>query len=288
MTIPEYVKAYESTVADIEFMWYETALEADSDTNIDDEQAKKARGMKISDKLKQIIDHLLAMIEKVVLSITNALQRVNLTDKGFKKELREAELGVQPLNAIRVITYQYIDQVLDGEYQKITAIINRIVGSISSTNMKDIDNERNPLNMDNKELEAYILREMKCPSEITDMTIYFSYLKKIFRGKKMEMQISKDALPRHKKLVVSYDSFKDDVNRNKATMFNQISQLKNTLKIINANLDNPDATKMKIARQMKNVSLLYNMYGTFLGSMFQLKVEQMLNSRIILKRFYQF
>lgn len=286
MTIPEYLTVYERTDADINYLWYDVVLEADGE-GIDDDANKQSKSIRFSDRLKIIMDHLISMIEKAILSIANSLKRINLTDSGFKKQLRQAEVEVKPLNAVKVVSYKYINQVLDTENQKFTSIIHKAITSLSNMDSNELDNESNPLNMEHKALEEYVLKEMHCPSDINDMTMYFLYLKRIFRGEKGEQTILQSTLPEHKRMVAGYDTFKRDLESSKASMVSEVNKIKSQLMNVVRNNNVPDEIKVKRMSQMKNISFLYNMYSTFIGCRFQLKVEQMLTSREILKRFYQ-
>jgi len=288
MNVSEYIKVYEATVADINFVYYDAVLEADNNDNIDDEQTKRDRSKQISDRIGDIFQHILTLLEKLILTVMNAFKKVNLTDKGFRKELRDAEINVKPLNGIKLTMFQYVNEVLETESSKFKNTVIEAISLVDTTDINKLKDESNPMNMTSTDLEQYMLKKMGCPSEIKDMTLYFQYIKKLFRGKKQEKVIMQDTIRYHMSVLDSYKPLTNRLNIDKASMFSQIHTLRSKLKISTSKPDTPDETKRVVARQMKNVAMIYNMYGTFIGIFYQLKVEQMLNSRIVLKRFYQF
>lgn len=289
-SILDYIKVYESTCREIEELSMEITMEADlnNETELDDDVKKKQRSLKFQETVKKIIDHIVSAIEKAMLLISNALNKVYLTDKGFKKQLYDATENHKPRTAIRLIMYQYVDEVLNTQYGRMKSIVNELITKIDIDDIEKLKDESNVLNKNHKELESYILKRLGCPNNVTDMSLYFLYIKKLFRGEKKETVIQNSQIEYYRKLVDGYDLLKKELERSKAIILTHARNMRFKITKIASNPAIQDEVKSKVIQHARNITCVYNMYSTFVGFMYQLKVEQMLSARIVLQKFYQF
>lgn len=288
-SVLDYIKLYESTCNEIETKLMDIVQEADitSETEIDDEAKKRTRAEKFKDAVKKLLEHIVAVIEKAFLTISNSLHKFYMTDKGFKKQLYDATKNHKPRN-VKLIMYQYVDEALNAQYAKMKSIITELISKISVNNMENLKNENNVLNKNRKELETYILSRLGCPNDVTDMTLYFVYVKKLFRGNKKETIIQQEQIDYYKRLVDGYPVLKRELVRSKSVILDLAKVMRSKLADIAASTTVPDDVKAKVIQQARNVSFVYNMYSSFVGIMYQLKLEQMISARIVLQKVYQF
>jgi hypothetical protein len=168
---------------------------------------------------------------------------------------------------------------------------NLVLELINKVNVNDIEtlkDDHNPLNFNKADLEKHILSSIGAPSNITDMSMYFIHVKELFRGPKKETIIQEREIGYYRNLVDGYTSLKTELDRGKNLILNQAKQMRGKLLQIVDSRTTPDEAKSKIIQHTRNLTVVYNFYSSFVGIMYQLKIEQMLSARIVLQRFYQF
>jgi hypothetical protein len=289
-SVIDYIKAYEFADMKLKYYFNDIALEADTDINssIDDDANKESRSKKFGDMIRSILEHILSIIERVMLMISNSLSKVYLTDKGFRKKLMDAFDQHKPRGTIRLIMYQYVDEVLNQQYGKMKNLVLELINKVNVNDIETLKDDHNPLNFNKADLEKHILSSIGAPSNITDMSMYFIHVKELFRGPKKETIIQEREIGYYRNLVDGYTSLKTELDRGKNLILNQAKQMRGKLLQIVDSRTTPDEAKSKIIQHTRNLTVVYNFYSSFVGIMYQLKIEQMLSARIVLQRFYQF
>lgn len=233
--------------------------------------------------IKKFIQKIISMIDTAILKFKNAFNKVLLTDKGFRKQLREAEVTRKPLNGVKITGFKYTPESLHAIYSKYSSVVSNIINNFNVSNIMNADNL---LNNSKEDFEKVILSKLGIPNDITDMSSLYIYMKKIFRGKKMTYTVMKTEVSKHMKIIDGYLNSKSILNNELVKLKSSTSKIKTQLKVASKNNVTDDARK-KILTQSSLITFLYNQYATFISIYFELLVEHMLNSRVILKKIYQ-
>lgn len=234
-------------------------------------------------KIAALIEKIIEYIENLLISLKNKFQQLMVTDKGFSKELATAERDRKPLNAIKVINYQYIPEFLSTQYGKIRTMANKLVSKATSAATMD---PNSPLLLDNGEFEISMLKEIAY-TEGKSFKEYLDYVKKTFRGEKKEVTILKSQIPLYKKNIDNYKSLYKTLNTDIIDLKGNITNLKNKTKLSIRNPNSKEIDKKKITMQIRNLTNLYNFFLSYINLYHELTVEIMLSSRVIVGKFYQ-
>jgi hypothetical protein len=282
---------------ELDRLTYTIALEAENesdnkdfvlvnkDNDIDDSVNKSNVGEGIFDRIKQIIEKIMALIERYLYQIKNLLKRILLTDKGFKDELRNAEVNNRPLNGIKVITYSYVPELLDGAGNKFKKVILSLINNIKTDVINNEEN--NPLVLSKSDFNDYIFKQLNAPSNIEDMNVYFKYIREKFRGNKAEKTIMSSSLPGCIKMAEDYKKIEAELERDLSYFKTKVLDIRTNLKVASKSPNITDEEKRKLITKMSNLSYMYNMYFSFVNIILELKIEMILHARVIIKKFYQ-
>ena len=265
----------------------EYALEADA--TVANEEEKKSIGRMLFEKVEKIIQEIYAIIDRLFSKLGNIIQRIMVTDKGFKKESRTAIKKNKPLEAVKLIAYQYDDSFLENQMSKMTTTVFNILKNLKTDYVSEKnDTTDEPLDMKKKDLYKYILKQVGCPGDITDMNLYYEYLKKGYRGNKKEQLFKASNTQVYYNNTMEYTKLKQVVNAKESIMKQQVSTIKSNLLNIIKNKLAEDAVKKRAVHHSSNVSDLYNLYSTFLSIYIELKIEKILNYRTVMRKLYHF
>lgn len=271
----------------IELYFSSAAMEADaSDDGMNDEASKQKRSTDFIEKVKAVIALLKNILEKIIVKLKNGFKSLWETSHGFEMELRKAEAGTRPKDAINVITFQYVDQILETSLSKLENAVNKILESIISQSNDDTSDPENPLNMDNDKLIGYVLKNSGFSSEVVDEPSLFHYLRQSFRGNKTQKIIKKASIEYYTNVVRGTKKFTTILTGKLNDLSNKTNSIESKLRVASGSANISDDSKRKMISQMKNISVLYNLYSTVVHSIFELRTEEVMAARIILKKFY--
>ena len=285
--------AQEEAIIDGHYIDFEIAMEEDTttssnDSNIDDEEKKRKIGEVIGDKVKKLVQEIIAIIDRLFLKLKNVIGRVLTTDKGFKKQIRTAIADHKPLEGIKLVSYIYNDATLDSIHNKISGTIFKIIGSLKTSYSEEMNEEnKHPLDMSKDDLYKYVLSKAGCPDDVTDLNLFFEYTKKAYRKEKKEMLFLSENTKDYYDITLSYNQIEQEITKKNTLMRQQVSILRSNLSNISKNNQLPNAVKKRAMRQATNASLLYNFYSSVLSMYIEMKTEKILTYRIVLKKLYR-
>ncbi len=261
------------------------AMEAAEDNSINKDKniSPDSIDETLSTKISNLIEKISEFIENLIMSLKNKFRQLIVTDKGFSKELATMQRDRKPLNAVKVIIYQYIPELLTAQYGKIKTVSTRLV---SKANGSVTNDPNSPLLLDNGEFEIMFLKEIGF-TEGKTFKEYLDYIKRTFRGEKKEVTILKSQIPVYKKNVDGYKELYTTLNTDLVDLKSDISNLNNKTKLLLRNKNSEEIDKKKITMQIRNLSNLYNFFLSYINLYHELSVELMLSSRIILRKMYQ-
>ena len=272
----------------LSILYDEISYALEADTSTDNTDSKKSFGRMILDKIEKLIKELYAIIDRTFSKIGSVIKRLIVTDEGFKKEIRTAIKKNKPLEAVKLISYQYDDKFLETEMVNISNVVFKIIRELKTDLSSEKQGNSGPLDMEKGKLYEYVLKQMGCPDDVTDMRLYYEYLKKGYRGNKKEQLFKASSTQTYYNITMDYNKMDQNIKAKNTLMKQQVSVIKTNLANITKNNLSDDSVKKKALRQSSNATILYNMYSTFLVIYTELKTEKILNYRIVLKKLYHF
>jgi hypothetical protein len=244
---------------------------------------------KVLEFIKALIIKIGEIFEALRRKLTNRLRLLMETDHGFFSVYNKRKAMVKPYPNIRVVNYKYVDHVLDQPINNILKDINDCLRS-----MKTIENQPTASDRVSTILESSKtsiiekLIEPYCDNEnITTIPQFMKYLIEKYRGEKSEYVYTSAQIPQIEKMAMSTS----DLNRKCNEFIRTANVLYNELKIFQsqASRAHDDTETLNIiASNASKAAELYNAYTAIINFYYEAKLEQSLNSRALLKRFYQF
>ena len=290
MTIKSIIDEYNTNEISLECLFcdIEPALEALNDTGKDDAPGPSVMS-NIRQRTKQIVDHLIALINKAFSYLYNSTTKILQTDHGFSDQFRQAVKKQKPLQAVKLIVYNYQDGFLEQEMSKWDNVIQKIIRGIR-TDMKSLSlsGNANELDMKASDLTASVLKQIGAPSNVTDMGLYFLHLKRTFRKEKVERLFKSSELRNYYNMTQGCEKLKTVIQTKQSFMRESTQRIKNTLSLVTESHRVNDGMRKRVIKQSSNVTTLCNMYTSFLKAYTQLKTEEILSYRAVCKKLLRF
>ena len=265
---------------------------ASSDTSKNPAEAERNKAnlvRNITAKVKALIEKIQQILSSLALKLQNRFRLMRETDKGFSKMYYSRKAMVKPYNATKVISYQYNDNFLEQTVtkmmQEVTLCIDRLRIAEGSTNSNARISQI--VSAQQGQTISTLLSPYVKDANVNTIPKFIKYMTSEFRGEKKELVYRANQLPNIEKFALSTKDLQtkcEQYSRNATTTFNRLKALEFQIR---RNSDNKQLLEM-VAQNMSKASLLYNAYSSILHTYFELKLEEALNYRQILKRFYQF
>lgn len=288
-TIYDIIDDYNENHTSINEVFYLNAVEEDTVTAVDDDSNKMAFSQKLMIQVEKLVKTLEGIIEKSSLKITNFIGNLLQTDTGFRDHCRKAMVENKPLEAVKLISYQYNDAILDAEMNRMTNIILSKINSVK-TSYQELSDAQTAGDMDRNEsdLIAQVFEELKCPKEVTNANTYFMYIKDKYRTAKKEQLFTARESKNYYNITQEYNKVNSVVKSKQQILKNQKGVMRANLNNIIKNKMTQNHIKQRALNQYKNVTHLYNLYTHFLEVYAQLRIEKILTYRAVLKKIYHF
>ena len=198
---------------------------------------------------------------------------------------------VKPYESVQVISYQYNDAILDMPIQKLmdeTVLcldkLRAVKGTVnSSARISDILNA--PQGKIIEELLSPYVKDSDIP--VTTVDGYIKYVVKNYRGEKKELIYRDTQLAQIEKYAMSTQEISSRSNKYLTKAKDAYSKLKDLEHQISRNSNNDEVAKL-VASNAAKAAVLYNAFSALIHAYYELKLEESLNYRIILRKFYQF
>ena len=272
----------------ISILYDEASYALEAETSVDTAEPKKNFGKTLREKVEKIIKEIYAIIDRTFLKLGNILRKLLVTDEGFKKEVRTAIKKNKPLEAIKLITYQYNDVFLEEQMTRMTSVIFGLIKNLKTDYASEKEESDEPMDMAKDKLYKHILGKMGCPSDVTDMNLYFEYLKKGYRVNKKEQLFKASETRVYYNITMEYTKMEQVVHAKETLMKQQVTILKSNLSNITKNGLSDETVKYRALKQSANATTLYNIYSTFLSIYIQFRTEKIMNYRTVMKKLYHF
>ena len=302
--------AYESNAADILSIIaddFEIATEAEeqvpteidsskavSDTVKSDEAKSASKTMlinKVIEKVKALIKKIFSMFESLKRKLSNRFRLLGETDKGFFNMYYRRKSMVKPYKNVKVISYEYNNQFLDRRADKLMSEITGCLDKLRA--IKGTTNINARLSEIITAPQGKVIEVLLSPyiesgdAPVTTMESFIKYIVSKYRGDKKEIVYNDTQLPQIEANALSTKAIASKCNNYLNSAQESYNKLKTLEHQISRTTDDEKVTKL-ISSNAAKAATLYNAYTTFLSAFYELKLEQSLNYRIILKKFYQF
>lgn len=277
---------------DIESLFYDIAIE--EEVAKDNTQASKEEpGIldKMIKTVKELFAQLNGMIQKNFLKFKNFLTRVAQSDNGFDDNFKKAFKEKKPMEAIKLITYEYNPELLDTEMKKINAILIKLFGNMANKTSYTALSDANTVNdMDRtpEELYTIIFKQLNCPSDVKDLSTYFLYIKNKYRVNKKEMLFKSSRTQEYYEITKSHNKLTKEIQKSQTIIANQVGTLKSNLRNTILNKQARPEVKKRALKQCKNLTHLFNFYIRFVDIYMQLQLERLFTYRTVLQKLYGF
>lgn len=277
---------------DIESLFYDIAME--EEVAKDNTQASKEEpGIldKMIKTVKELFAQLNGMIQKNFLKFKNFLTRVAQSDSGFDDNFKKAFKEKKPMEAIKLITYEYNPELLDTEMKKINAILIKLFGNMANKTSYTALSDANMVNdMDRtpEELYTIIFKHLNCPSDVKDLSTYFLYIKNKYRVNKKETLFKSSRTQEYYEITKSHNKLTKEIQKSQTIIANQVGALKSNLHNTILNKQARPEVKKRALKQCKNLTHLFNFYIHFVDIYMQLQLERLFTYRTVLQKLYGF
>lgn len=288
----EYLDAYHENRNMIINSYLTYAMEAETIEQVsgDEEEQKKKTSERLINGVKHLVDEIYAIIDRLIHKLNARIQRFLLSDKGFEEQYREARKNNSPLEAIKLITYDYDTTYIDHLNTNFTKTCFSLLSSIDTSYSALANTEKeNPLDMSESDLTKYILQRSSVSESISDMNLLFEDMKNSFRRNKKEKLFTASRVESYYTIAVKQkDTIKNTVSEKERLLKGEARKLKDNLNMTIRNRQLPDEMRTRATKQAKNTMNVYNIYSTFLSIYIEMKMEEMLTYRTVLKKLYHF
>ena len=293
ITFENSIENYENIIREIESVDIHYAIATESDNNEISDDDKKSDSVinKIITAISEMIKIALANLETFKQKLANSFQNFMMTNDGYEKKLRIAETNTKPLNAVRLITYTYNDDILTNTLNKFKPIIDKCISTLEINSEEDLQssiNRKDLLSLSQKDMERQVMAMLGASKENSRIQIYFHELKKEFRGEKKERIIKKSEISSYRKLISNVKQINIELSNLQLYMAKKMNQIESRIKIKMKSRDISQKIKNALKQRLGNLISLYASFTAFLEVYYVMKIEQVLNARVVLKRLYQF
>lgn len=245
---------------------------------------------KVIERVKEFIKKIAEMCDTLKRKMSNRLRLMMETDKGFQRMYYKRKSMIKPYKSVQVITYQYVDQVLD---QPMDKLLNEV--SLCLEKLRAIEGTSNNSSRITEIIDApqgkmiEILFEpytKQAETPVTNVQEFIRYIVERYRGEKKEIVFQDTQLQQ----IESHSSSASIAAKSNAYL-KQAQEAYNKIKVLEYQIKRSETdTKIinLVATNASKAAILYNAYSALINAYYELKLEQCLNYRIILKKFYQF
>lgn len=241
-------------------------------------------------RIRETIRKLIDKIQQASIKIMNRLKLMLESDKAFFTTLSKRRASVKPLKNFKAITYTYDPEYLDNLINNISSLslmcinqLNNFTGSSSNSKVKQII-ESDPSAVSNVLLSFFT--KNKNLEGGPDVQSFTREMIDTYRGKKEEKLWSQSHIPELMRVAQGSNSLTTKCNE----LINKCKNSVNKLKLIEARARAQNTTEgiTNISRRVTKATSIYNTLLTLSRMYFELKLEEALSARMLLKKFYQF
>jgi len=187
------------------------------------------------------------------------------------------------------VNYSYINDKLEGPFNSIMKDVQMTLMTLSYTNGPENANSRisDIIQADQGKMIETLLQPYTRNSQepVTTAPAFIKYIVGEYRGEKQERTYRFSDIP-----AIEKNAMRTSEIKNRCTAFTNEAQrlygrVRNLERELTPNTDPKVITQVK--ENARKATVLYNVYISLIKSYFELRLEQSMNYRLILARFYQ-
>lgn len=240
-------------------------------------------------RIQQIIKKVIDRIQQASIKIINRLKLMMESDKAFFNTLSQRRASQPPLKNFKAITYSYDDRYLETTMNGIqkTAIasikqLQNFTGTSTDPKVKQIlESDQGAVS---NVMLAFFTKEKTEGGP--DVQTFTREMIDRFRGEKKESMHNQSEIP----TLMSQAKGTGELSSKCNEMIRECKNSVNVLKAIEAKarVQNTSEGLLDISRRVNKAVSLYNTLLTLTRMYFELKLEESLSARMLLKKFYTF
>ncbi len=245
------------------------------------------RNMAFKEKVKKIIDTIRGAVMAIIDKISQLVTNLMLTNKGFLKEMEEARKMYKVVDSLQVINWTYPnnpDQFLMTPLNLLGGEIKRQVANLS--HFENIP-EDSILLMNETDRTQAILRLIKAPSDVTNVSQYYLHLRTQFRGKKQEQTIPGTMADQYMAIIQNYDRKKTAFIQTSKSIKMMVDNTNSTLQRVANNSNAEPEVKARVLKMANALINMVNIYSTLAVLANRMYGEYIINCRTIVRHLYQ-
>lgn len=262
------------------------AVDTTKNNQLDPSSKKK---QSLIQRIQQIIKKVIDKIQQASIKIINRLKLMMESDKAFFNTLSQRRASQQPLKNFKAITYSYDERYLETTMNGIqkTAIaaikqLQNFTGTSTDPKVKQIL-ESDQSAVSNVLLSFFTKEKTEGGPDVQSFT---REMIDRFRGEKKESMHNQSEIP----TLIAQAKGTGELSSKCNEMIRECKNSVNVLKAIEAKarVQNTSEGLLNISRRVNKAVSIYNTLLTLTRMYFELKLEQSLSARMLLKKFYTF
>ena len=251
---------------------------------------KEEKKTKIIEAIKKFIRIIGEILDKFQRWFMNRLRAFSGLDRAFFQAYNRQKGLVKPLNQIEVISYSYFNERLETIIKGFVADVRNCLKALSFVNESSVNPNPRVSEIINAEQGQMIPTLLKpyiknYQYEVTNATSFIKYLVTYYRGSKEKRTYHQTDIP-----AIERNAISNTAIRQACTGYlNSARGDYNTLKALESKIPagTDDKTVKFIKENLRKASVIFNTFCAVIKGYYELRVEQSMNYRIILKKFYQ-
>lgn len=268
---------------------------AQNTARIDQKNANKEKTpnkfQEILQKVRELLKKIRMIIDNLSRKLQNRMRICMQTDKGFFNLYKKRKAMMKPHDTVRVISYQYRNNLLEEPMKKImnevTQCLNVLKVADGSTNTNGRISEilQAPQGKMIEVLFAPYTKNSK-NGPVKSVPEFVKYLVDSYRGEKQEFVYKSSQISEIEKNAMAMGDIRGRCNaymKAAETSYNQIKSLEFQ---VNRNQSDEKVLQL-ISENSRKAATLYNAYSALVSAYFEVRLEQSLNYRVILRKMYE-
>ncbi len=244
---------------------------------------------KVSERVKELIKKIGEMLSSLMRKVQNRLRLLNETDKGFFNMYYKRKSMVKPYKAVKVITYTYNNSILSNTLERLVPEINLCLKKFKLMEGTTNNNGRvsDIISSNSKEMLEKLYEPYCKGTKVSNTQEFIKYIVSQFRGEKKELVYKESDLPKIEQYALSTKQISTKCNNYIKIAQESYNEIKAIEYVVGKNSKDTKVLQL-ISNNTMKAATLYNALTTIIKAYYELCLEQSLNYRIILKKFYQF
>ena len=254
-----------------------------------DSAKKQEKFQKALEAVRNFMKKIATLLQQAKRWIESRIRAMQGNDRSFQNQYEKQRQLVKPHHEVVVINYSYNNAKLEDPMKGLMKDMQDCLRTLAFTNgatnasgrVSEIINAPQGKMLE-KLFEPY---SRNAQDPVTSATLFIRHLLIEYRGEKAERKYNESQIPAIEKNAMATaditgrcQAYLNDCTR----LFNNVKQLE---KQLTPNTDEKVITMVK--ENARKAAVLYNSYSSLIHMYFEVRLEQSMNYRIILKRFYQ-